>query len=259
MKRVRVNNLKFVALSSATFLFIVAIWWLVTHHVLIPVFFLPSPLAVAQATKALFVEFSFARDVWISVARILAGFTVAAVLAIPIGIGIGFNRHIEAALEPLIDFIRYTPVPAFIPLFILWFGVGELEKVIVIAASVFFQLVLMVAESVHLLPDEVREFSRSLGVGRSELVHRIVWPFTKPHIYADLRISMGWAWAGLIIAEIVGASSGIGFVIIQGQRLLQTPNVIAAIIVVGVLGVLTDFLFKKGDKLFFPWIVNNHK
>jgi NitT/TauT family transport system permease protein len=166
---------------------------------------------------------------------------------------IGLSRRAEAIIEPVLDFIRYTPIPAFVPLFILWFGIGELEKTIIIASSVFFQIVLLVANSISLTPKPIIASARTLGATQSQLVAKVIYPFAKPRILDDLRVCMGWAWAVLTIAEIVGATSGIGFVIIQSQRLLQTANVLAAIVVVGVLGLLTDAAFKWLYKVSFPW------
>jgi NitT/TauT family transport system permease protein len=112
----------------------------------------------------------------------------------------------------------------------------------------------MVANSVSAVPRAFVESARTLGATKWQIIERVIFPFTKPRIVDDLRVSMGWAWAGLMMAEIVGSTSGIGFVIIQSQRLLQTANVIAAIIIVGILGLLTDYFFKKLHRLWFPWV-----
>jgi NitT/TauT family transport system permease protein len=236
-----------------SFAFILLIWSLITYTRLIKPFFLPTPTEVLRATISLFMTYHFIGDIGISVFRILTGFIIAVILAIPAGIALGLSRNIQSIIEPVIDFIRYTPIPAFIPLLILWFGIGETEKIIVIFLAVFFQLVLMVSNSVSHVPKEIKEFAKTLGASKNELVTKVIYPYTKPRIFDDLRVSMGWAWAGLMIAEIVGATSGIGFVIIQSQRLLRTENVIAAIIIVGFLGLLTDFLFKKLHERLFPW------
>src|SRR3989344_4401070 len=244
---------EYIALSFLSFLIVLGVWWFVTSVGLIADFFLPSPSAVVEATVRLFSQGNFISDIGISLFRILIGFGVAAILAVPLVILIELNRRAEALIEPIVDFIRYTPIPAFIPLFILWFGIGELEKIIVISASVFFQLILMVANSVSFTPKQIIESAETLGANRWQIISKVIYPYSKPRIFDDLRISMGWAWAGLILAEIVGSTSGIGFVIIQSQRLLQTANVIGAIIVVGILGLFSDFIFKRLYKILFPW------
>jgi NitT/TauT family transport system permease protein len=214
---------------------------------------LPSPLEVVKSTYNLFFHYGFINDISISIFRILSGFFIAVVLAIPLGIMIALNKKSSAFLEPVIDFIRYTPIPAFIPLFILWFGIGELEKIIVIVAAVFFQLVLMVANSVSQVPKDIIEYAKTLGAKKRNIAFDIIFQHSKPRIFDDIRVSFGWAWAGLMIAEIVGATSGIGFVIIQSQRLLNIGNVISAIIIVGLLGLLTDFMLKLAYKKLYPW------
>mgnify|MGYP001612173548 CR=1 FL=1 len=244
---------EYIALAFLSFLIVLGVWWFVTSFGLIADFFLPSPLAVFEAISRLFSQGNFISDIGISLFRILIGFGVAAILAVPLGILIGLNRRAEALIEPVVDFIRYTPIPAFIPLFILWFGIGELEKIVVIGGSVFFQLVLMVSNSVSLTPRDIIDSARTLGASRWDVLTKVVYPYSKPRIFDDLRVSMGWAWAGLLIAEIVGSTSGIGFVIIQSQRLLQTGNVIGAIIIVGILGLTIDLIFKLLYKMFFPW------
>ena len=247
------NRLKTTLWGLTSFIVIVIIWGLLTYTRIIKPFFLPTPTEVLTAMFDLFIKYNFTGDVLISIFRILTGFVIATVLAIPIGVSLGLSKKFRSLIEPLIDFIRYTPIPAFIPLLILWFGIGELEKIIVIVLAVFFQLVLMVSNSISHVPKDIREFAKTLGANKKELVTKVIYQDAKPRIFDDLRVSMGWAWAGLMIAEIVGATSGIGFVIIQSQRLLRTENVISAIIIVGLLGLITDFIFKIAYKKLYPW------
>jgi NitT/TauT family transport system permease protein len=246
---------KYITLASISFIVVLFFWWVASVSGLVKDFFLPNPFAVADSIVKLFIQHNFLKDVGISLFRILSGFVIAIIFGVPVGILIGLNKKSEALIEPIVDFIRYTPIPAFLPLFILWFGIGELEKIIVIAVSVFFQLVLMVGNSVSETPKRIIESAKTLGATNWQIVIKVIYPFAKPRIFDDLRISMGWAWAGLMIAEIVGSTSGIGFVIIQSQRLLQTANVIGAIIIVGILGLITDFIFKFAHKKYFPWII----
>src|SRR3990167_3282556 len=132
-----------ILLAVIPFILVFIVWILVTNSGLIKPFFLPGPLSVLKAGIDLFVNGNFLNDIIISIIRILTGFFIGIALAIPVGVLLGSNKKVEMTFEPIIDFVRYTPIPAFIPLIILWFGIGETEKMIVIAASVFFQLVLM--------------------------------------------------------------------------------------------------------------------
>jgi NitT/TauT family transport system permease protein len=247
------NRVKTILGGLCSFTIIIIIWSIFTYTRIVKPFFLPTPTEVLVAAFDLFTKYNFSGDILISLFRILTGFFIAAILAIPIGVSLGLNKKTQALIEPVIDFVRYTPIPAFIPLLILWFGIGEVEKIIVIVLAVFFQLVLMVANSISRVPKDIVEFAKTLGVNRRELITKVIYQDAKPRIFDDLRVSMGWAWAGLMIAEIVGATSGIGFVIIQSQRLLRTSNVLCAIIIVGLLGLLTDFIFKTVYKKLYPW------
>ena len=245
--------MKKLLLGSLAFAIIILIWCLVSYTNLVSKILLPYPVDVLKAGYILFAQDNFANDLGISCFRILAGFFISVVIAVPLGILIGLNKKIEVMIEPIIDFIRYTPIPAFIPLFILWFGIGENEKILVIFASVFFQLVLMIANSTSNTPKNMIEFAHTLGASKKQIIHKVIWPYSKPKIFDDMRVSMGWAWSGVILAEIVGASSGMGYVIIQAQRLLQTVQVFWVIIIIGILGIITDKIFKISRCFFFPW------
>ena len=125
------NRIEFISLATVSFVVVIAVWWIVTSAGLIRDFFLPGPISVIKAIYRLFIVQNFIADIGISVFRILAGFIIAVVVGVPIGILVGLNKKAEALIEPIVDFIRYTPIPAFIPLFILWFGIGETEKIII--------------------------------------------------------------------------------------------------------------------------------
>jgi NitT/TauT family transport system permease protein len=166
---------------------------------------------------------------------------------------VGSFRPFEAFIEPLNDFIRYTPLPAFIPLVILWFGIGNLNQITIIFLGVFWSLIVMVADAVASVPRELLETSYTLGTSKKNILLFVVVPHALPGIYDSLRVAIGWAWSSLILAEIVGANTGIGHVITESQRFLKTANVISGIILVGLLGLVLDYLFKAFYKPLFPW------
>lgn len=254
------DKARIVLRGVVSFACITLVWWAVAASGFIESFFLPEPVSLLRGLYTLFTEHGFLWDIVVSIWRVAAGFAIAVVLALPIGILIGLSRKAEAFIEPVVDFIRYTPTPALIPLFILWFGIGETEKIVVIAQSVFFQLVLMTANSVSSVPKELVESARTLGATRRQVILHVVVPYARPRIYDDLRICIGWAWSALMAAEIVGASSGIGLAIIQAQRLLRTDLVMAAVLAVGLIGLFTDILLKQLYPVLFPWAprLRNH-
>lgn len=244
---------KTTALSVSSLLVVLALWSGLTYGGLVEPFFLPSPSATARAFVYMLLRQELLLDIWISTLRVVAAFAIATMLAVPFGMLVGLNKTWEAIIEPIVGLVRYLPTPALIPLFVLWFGIGETEKIIVIAQCVFFQLVLMVASTVAHTPREIVDSARTLGANRRQIVTNVIFAYCKPEIFDHLRVSIGWAWSVLMMAEIVGATSGLGLSIIQSQRLLQTPNVIVAVLVVGAIGLLTDLLFKKTYGVLFPW------
>lgn len=215
--------------------------------------YLPSPLAVAKAFVSLQKGGVLLPYTLISLYRVLAGFLAAAALAVPLGILMATSKRIEAFFEPFIDFVRYLPVTALIPLMILYFGIGDLEKVAVIFVGTFFQLVLMVQDTVSTVPGELLNAAYTLGAKGREVYTRVLLPASLPGIMDSLRICMGWAWTYLVVAELVAANSGLGFMILRSQRFLQTDRIFVGLLVIGLLGVATDFFFKALSRALFPW------
>ena len=229
------------------------LWSIFSYSGIIKPFFLPTPTSVIQAMVKLFQEFGFAYDIGASVYRILLGFGLAVMLSIPFGVAIGINRRLEVFFEPIISFIRYIPPSAFVPLFILWFGIGELQKTLLIFVGVVPYLALLVFDVVANTKREFVEAAYTLGAKTNNIIFRVILPYSLPGIWDAMRIMVGAAWTLVILAEIIAATSGLGYLIITSQRFLKTPNVIAAILVIGMLGLITDFLFKITYKIFFPW------
>lgn len=240
--------------ALATFILFLGIWNLIAASGVITPLFLPSPGQVTWALVDSFLNLGYTWDVFVSSYRILIGFFLSAALAIPVGLLMGTYKPVEALIEPFNDFIRYMPVVAFVPLCILWVGTGDNQKILVIFIGTYFQLVLMVAAAVSRVPREYLESYFMLAGGRAGVLRKVILPAAWPAIFDSLRIAAGWAWSYLVVAELVAADVGIGFKILQAQRFLKTPYVIGSIIVVGLLGILTDYLFKLASRKFFPWM-----
>jgi len=165
----------------------------------------------------------------------------------------GAFKPIEAFFEPFVSFARYLPASAFIPLLILWAGIGEAQKLLVIFIGVFFQIVLMVAVIVGSTRRELVEAAYTLGAGPRGIVQRVLLPNAAPQIAETLRLVLGWAWTYVIVAELIGASSGIGHMITDSQALLNTGQIIFGIIMIGLIGLVSDFAFKGANQKLFPW------
>jgi NitT/TauT family transport system permease protein len=216
--------------------------------------FLPAPLQVLNKTWTWAMETGLMEDMGISIYRVVAGFLLSAVIALPLGLLIGSYRAVQALLEPLTDFIRYMPAVAFIPLVMLWVGIDESSKVAIIFIGTFFQMVLMVAEDVRRVPAAQVEAAQTMGANRSELIEKVIFPSAKPALLDTMRITMGWAWTYLVVAELVAANSGLGYAILRAQRFLQTDTIFAGIIVIGLIGLVTDQLFRWAHRRAFPWL-----
>jgi NitT/TauT family transport system permease protein len=250
-------------LTLASVAAIIGLWALLSYTVLLETvgiveagqteFFLPSPSKVASALYSMFVEQNFIADVWASTYRIMLGFLIAAAFAIPLGIAIGSFRAAQAFFEPVIAAVRYMPASAFIPLLIIWFGIGNTEKVAVIFIGTFFPLALMIADVSANVPKELLNISYTLGATRWQVFSRVLLPACWPGVLDNLRIGVGWAWTYLIVAELVAASTGIGHVILTASRFLESERIIGGILTIGALGLATDAIFRWLYRVLFPY------
>lgn len=240
--------------SAMAFALLLLLWSALTYGGYVPALFLPTPGAIVTSAVDLFNEFDLMADVWASVLRVTAGFLMAAVIGVPLGVMMGSLKTFEAFFEPFLGFIRYMPASAFIPLFILWLGIGESEKIAVIFFGTFFQLTLMVMDVTKNVSVDLINTAYTLGVSQRGVFRRVILPASLPGIVDTLRITFGWAWTYLVVAEIVAASSGLGFMIMQSQRFLKTGNIIVGIIVIGLIGIVIDLIFKWLYARLFPWL-----
>jgi NitT/TauT family transport system permease protein len=242
-----------VALGVAFFIVFVAAWAAATLGGFVSKTFLADPITMLKSGWTLLTQMGFAEDIGMTVWRVVGGFLIAAALALPLGVAMGAYKPIEAFFEPFVSFARYLPASAFIPLLILWAGIGEAQKLAVIFIGSFFQLVLMIAVIVGNTRRDLVEAAYTLGVGDRSLVWRVMIPGAAPEIAETLRMVLGWAWTYVIVAELIGASSGIGHMITDSQALLATDQIIFGIIVIGVIGLASDLLFKAVNRRLFPW------
>jgi NitT/TauT family transport system permease protein len=244
----------YVFLTFGSFGFFLVVWAILTYGGLIDPLFLPSPGRVFEAGYDLFSELNFSTDILNSVYRVMAGFLLAAVIGVPLGLIMGTFKAAEAFTEPVVGFVRYMPASAFIPLFILWLGIGDVEKIAIIFVGSFFQLVLMVAVVAKNVHKDLLETAYTLGARRLQVIRKVLLPASMPGILDTLRIIVGWAWTYIIVAELVASASGIGYMIISSQRMLRTANIIFGILTIGMLGLITDYFFKWLYRRLFPWM-----
>ncbi len=242
-----------VVLGAAFFVLFVAVWGAVTFSGFVSKTFLADPIMMVQSGWMLLTKMGFANDIGVTMWRVFGGFAIAAVLAVPLGVAMGAYKPIEAFFEPFVSFARYLPASAFIPLLILWAGIGEAQKLSLIFIGSFFQLVLMIAVVVGNTRRDLVEAAYTLGCNDTGIVRRVLIPNAAPEIAEILRMVLGWAWTYVIVAELIGASSGIGHMITDSQALLATDQIIFGIIVIGVIGLISDLLFKRVNQHLYPW------
>jgi NitT/TauT family transport system permease protein len=250
---VPVSPTKKIVLGTTFFVLFFSVWAAVTLSGWVPKIFLADPITMVKSGYHLLTEMGFAKDIGLTVWRVVGGFLIAAALAVPLGVLMGAYKPIEAFFEPFVSFARYLPASAFIPLLILWAGIGEAQKLSLIFIGSFFQLVLMIAVIVGNTRRDLVEAAYTLGAGDAALVKRVLIPGAAPEIAETLRMVLGWAWTYVIVAELIGASRGIGHMITDSQALLATDQIIFGIIVIGVIGLVSDLAFKWANRRLFPW------
>jgi NitT/TauT family transport system permease protein len=242
-----------IALGVTFFVLFFAVWAVATFGGFVQKTFLADPVSMLRSGWTLLVEHGFAHDIGMTVWRVVGGFVIAAAMALPLGVAMGAYKPVEAFFEPFVSFGRYLPASAFIPLLILWAGIGEAQKLAVIFIGSFFSLVLMISVTVGNTRRDLVEAAYTLGSSDASLVRRVLVPGAAPEIAEILRTVLGWAWTYVIVAELIGASSGIGHMITDSQALLATDQIIFGIIVIGLIGLVSDFAFKAANRKLFPW------
>jgi NitT/TauT family transport system permease protein len=243
----------FALITLSVFAALLLAWWIATSQGFVSALVLPSPHAVWERMRQLQQSGDLWADVRVSVYRIAVAFALATVMAIPLGVLMGTFGVWEAALEPLVDFVRYMPVVGFIPLTIFWVGFDDKQKFLVIWIGTFFQEVLLVMDNVKRTPPSLVDLGRTLGLSERAILVRIVVPHAAPAIWDSLRISLGWAWTWVVLAELSGANSGLGFRINEAQHFFESDTVIGYLLLLGLLGLVTDQGMKALSRLFFGW------
>lgn len=239
--------------AAGAFLAVLVLWWAITAANLVEPLFLPGPGDVVEQLGEHLSDGELLPDAGASVYRILTGYLLATIMAIPIGALIGTSRRAEAALEPMVDFVRYMPVVAFVPLTILWVGTGDAQKFLIIWMGTFFQQVLLIADAVRRTPRGLIDVGETLGLSRPQITWRIVLRYSLPGLWDALRVSLGWAWTWLVVAELVAATTGMGYRITVAQRYFATDTIIGYVLVLGFFGLISDQVTRALGRRFFRY------
>ncbi len=226
--------------------------------------FLPAPHEVARAFYTAFTtpplrkgDYWLHESLWHSCQVIFWGFSYSALLGLPLGILCGTFAIFSRLFEPFVDFVRYMPAPVFGALAVAVLGLGNEPKITIIFIGTFFQMVLIVANTTRSVDPSLLQAAQTLGASRSQLIKNVVVPAALPALYRDMRILLGWAWTYLVVAELIGEKSGISAFLYQEQRYRHFDNVYAGIVMIGMIGLLTDQTLGYLGRFLFPWETGN--
>lgn len=244
-------------ISAATVAVIIALWSLASAYALVSPVFLPSPRQVVLAIYNLivkgFVDATLAEHLGASLYRIFGALIVSIVIGIPAGIAIGTSRVGRGILDPIVEFLRPLPPLAYLPLIIIWVGIGEASKITVIALSMLPSIILSTSAGVRSVSKDHVNAARSLGASRRQVLTEVVLPSAVPSILTGIRIALGAGWTTLVAAELVAATSGIGFMIQSAAQFLVTDIVIAGIVVIALVAILLEFIARQIERRLVPW------
>lgn len=242
------------AASSAGLL---AAWWAASHAGVVPALFLPTPESVAaQAVHVWttgFVDATLAEHLWASLQRVLIALGLAAAAAIPAGIAMGISPLARGALEPLIEFYRPIPPLAYLPLIVIWFGIGETSKVLLIGLAIFAPIVISTAAGVRGVDADRVNAARSLGASRLQVALYVALPSALPDILTGVRIGLAAGWSTLVAAELVAATRGLGFMVQSAAQFLVTDVVVLGILVIAAVAFGLELLLRFAQRTLTPW------
>lgn len=236
---------------------IIFVWWLVTTMGWVKPLFLPSPQAVlgkfVNVWQNGFTNTPFLEHVGISAARVFGAFVLACLIGIPLGIGMGMSPFVRGIFDPPIEFYRPIPPLAYLPLMIIWFGIGEMSKVLLIFLSVLAPVALGARAGVRSAAIEQIHAAYSFGASRWQVMSQVILPSALPEILTAMRIGIGFGWTTLVAAEMVAATKGLGYMVLTASQFLQTSTVIMGIIVIAIIAYAFDMLMRFIERRVVPW------
>ena len=251
------RELSLFAISSLTIAFLLWAWWAVTYFGLIEPLFLPSPQAVAKRGWLVLSQGYMDSSLWqhlaASLQRIGLGLLAAVLTAIPLGIAIGRYRIARGIFDPLIEFYRPIPPLAYLPLIVIWCGIGELSKVLLIFLAIFAPIAISTATGVRNVdPSKIRA-AQSLGASQAQLIRYVILPSALPEILTGIRIGLGVGWSTLVAAELIAATSGLGFMVQSAAQFLVTDVVILGILVIALIAFSLEMGLRALQRKLVPW------
>jgi NitT/TauT family transport system permease protein len=243
-----------VVLLALSVLIPVGVWLILGATGAVDPRYLPAPAKVWQAGLDMAASGQLWTDTWATVQRILYGFGLAVVVSVPLGLAMGSFAAANALLEPLSGLLRYLPAAAFTPLLLIWLGIGEPPKIALIFLGTVFFNMLMTADVVRLVPRDFLDVAYTLGARRREVLWKVIVPHSLPGMLDAVRVNFAAAWNLVVVAELVNSETGLGKRILLAQRFTQTDKIFAILVVIAVVGVLTDVLLRLARNRIGRWV-----
>ena len=244
-------------ISLITSIALIALWFLATSTGWVKPLFLPSPFAVYDKFISAMTDgvanSTLAEHAMASLTRVFSAFFLACVTAVPIGILMGVNRYARGIFDPPIEFYRPLPPLAYLPLIIIWFGIGEFPKILLIYLAIFAPMAIAARAGVRSVSIEQIHAAYAMGGSRMQIVWHVILKAAMPEIFTGLRIGIGVGWTTLVAAEMVAADRGLGFMVLNAAQFLASDIVIMGIIVIGVFAFAFDLLVRYVEKFAIPW------
>lgn len=245
------------ALSMGSVLTVLALWFAAAALHLIPELFLPSPASVWQkfleVSRQGFMQATLEQHLAESIGRVFSALTAAVMIGVPVGLWMGLNKWVRAALDPLVELLRPIPPLAYLPLLVIWFGIGETTKILLIFFSILAPVIISTAHGVLSHQQNRERAALSLGATRWQVLQHVIFPAALPHILTGIRIGLGVGWSTLVAAELVAADRGIGFMVQSAAQFLITDTVILGIIVIALVAVSFELFLRWLQKQLAPW------
>jgi len=230
-----------------------AVWQLASDHGYINPIILPSPLNIARCFADLLRDGSLQKNLIISSKRVLTGYAVSSVLALVLGIWIGLSPRFKRMTDLIIQILKPIPPISWIPLVILWFGIGESSKVFLIFIGGFFTILVNVVDGIRRIDVKLVELANAMVIPRMKYIFQIVIPYAAPNIFTGLRVGLGQSWMCVVAAELVASSTGLGYMIMFARQFGQTDVVIVGMLMIGIIGKVMDSLLMAVEKSVIRW------
>ena len=234
------NRIRKIFLPLLTFSVLILLWWSIVSFSGIKEALLPSPLSVWDAFIEVASSGILFKHILASLFRVAVGFLSATIVAIPLGLLLGTRKYLHEAFDPILQVMRTISPISWIPLAILWFGIGDTPAIFIIFITAFFPILISTALSIKHIDPILIKVGTNFGASKSQLLWKIILPAISPYIIIGLKISLGISWVIIVAAEMVGMSSGLGYMILDARNFLRTDLIIAGMFVVGIIGFLLD-------------------